>query len=499
MDLEQARVTIENYIKEEFGKIAELREVSVTRRSTGRVWNGLLYCVTANGEIEVGSIGVTEKSELIGHFGVDELIEALRRVEPISSAVPGPVSMEPPTPEDDFGGLGLDEDDGLLGENDEDDGDFDGFFSDLDGTALKEQIVSLLNSKKEEDLIEARHSLPRLLTNPDERGPALKQMGELEIRMGEVQLGQDYLEAAAREFADRADLDTLSEVGELLVNTIGEEAFSTHPVHALLEVTRSRLLPVKKLAQVPAFAGLGDEEIFELVGAAEEATIHRGVTLLKEGTPAIQLFVVKSGVLSIHLETPQGGSRLVRCCFPGELVGESCVLGKEGETCSASVVTESKSVLWCFEGPRIKQLARDLPMIRTRIESTRALHRLDSFFSMHKATGSLDVRVRDRLIGCISGIHHAEPGEILGARGGMVPAVYLIAEGKIEYRIPEVPPREFGADSFVGLGDAIHELPLEGDFVSVESCRIFCFDTQKLQKMAQDAPPEVLAVLERIG
>jgi CRP-like cAMP-binding protein len=288
-------------------------------------------------------------------------------------------------------------------------------------------------------------------------------------------------------------------VADLFIKTVGEEVFSTHPVYILLEQTRSRLNPVKKLAQVPTFSGLGGEEQFELVGAAEEATINKGVTLLKEGTPALQLFVIKSGVLSVHLETPEGGSRLVRCCFPGELVGESCVLGKEGETCSASVVTESKSVLWCFEGPRIRALARELPMIRTRIESTRALHRLDSFFSMNKTTDPLDMRVRDRLISCISGIHHAEPGEILGAQGGMVPAVYLISEGKIEYRVPDMPPRVFGADSFVGLGDAIHELPLEGDYVSVEPCRIFCFDAQKLQQMAQDAPPEVLAVLERIG
>ncbi len=499
MDLEQARFAIKKYIREEFGKIVELREVSVTRTSIGRVWNGLLYCVTSNGEIEVGSVGMTESGEITGQFGADQLIEALSRVEPISSVVPAPASVAPPAAEDDFGGLGLDDDETDFIESAQEDGDLDGFFTDLDSGGLKENILRLLASDKEEDLLEARDSLPRLLSNPDERGPTLKKMGELEIRMGEAKLGLEYLEAAAREFADRAKTVTLSEIADVFVKTIGNEAFSSHPVHTLVEQTSVRLRSVKKLDQVPTFDGLGDEELFELTGAAEEATINKGVTLLKEGTPAVQLFVVKSGVLSIHLETPEGGSRLVRCCFPGELVGESAVLGKEGETCSASVVTETKTELWCFEGPRVKELARDLPMIRTRIESTRALHRLDSFFSMNEATNTLDVRVRDRLISCISGIHHAEPGEILGAQGEMMPAVYLISEGKIEYRIPGMAPRVFGADAFVGLGDAIHELPLEGDYVSVEPCRIFCFDTEKLQQMAQDAPPEVLAVLERVG
>ena len=41
MDLEQARSMIESYIREQFGKVVELREIVVTRSATGRLWNGM--------------------------------------------------------------------------------------------------------------------------------------------------------------------------------------------------------------------------------------------------------------------------------------------------------------------------------------------------------------------------------------------------------------------------------------------------------------------------
>jgi len=47
--------------------------------------------------------------------------------------------------------------------------------------------------------------------------------------------------------------------------------------------------------------------------------------------------VVKSGLLGVWLEKPSGGSWLVRCCFPGWLLGESSVLGSGEGRCTATL------------------------------------------------------------------------------------------------------------------------------------------------------------------
>jgi CRP-like cAMP-binding protein len=107
--------------------------------------------------------------------------------------------------------------------------------------------------------------------------------------------------------------------------------------------------------------------------------------------------------------------------------------------------------------------------------------------------------VRDRLLSCIAAIRQVKVGEILGKEGQVPSAVYLIIDGRVEYGRGDVSFKIFGRDAFVGLSDTLHELPLEGDLIAVEACRLWVFDGQKLKKLAQDAPPEVIAVLERLG
>jgi CRP-like cAMP-binding protein len=498
MDMEQARALIEEYVKQEFGRILELREISVARTSTGRLWNGQLYCVTTDGEVEVGRVGVTESGELISNCTVDQLVDAFSRIRPLSAAPAAPDSQLDDF-EDEFGDFSLDSEEPEMAGLAIDEEEMDGFFSDFGNADLRQRIDALTGSGSREDLLEARQLMPRLLCDPDTRGQVLFQMGEMEMQIEETRLGLDYLEAAAREFADRADVNNLAKVAVLTEEAMGREAFAAHPVAHLVKQTRERLEPIHKIEEVPAFSGLGDEEMFELAGAGGKISIDAGVTLLKEGAEATQVFVIKSGVLSVNLETPDGGTRVVRCCFPGALVGESCVLDEPGSTCSATVNTESESTLWCFDGQRLRELADELPVLRSRIESTRELHRLDSFFSMNQATDTLDARVRDRLLGCISAVTYAQPGDLLGKREEMPGTVFLIAEGQVEFRVPNAEPRSFGPDAFIGLSDALHQLPLEGDYVVVEPCRLFCFEVEAVQKMAEDASPEVLAVFERIG
>ncbi len=189
---------------------------------------------------------------------------------------------------------------------------------------------------------------------------------------------------------------------------------------------------------------------------------------------------------------------MVRCCFPGEFVGESSVLGERGATCNATVVAESGTSLWRFPGERLRSVIDELPDVGERIVAAREMHRLDSFFSMNRATDPLDARVRERILCNIRALRHIDAGEIIEPAGEVPRAIYLLAEGRVEYRIGGKKRRVYETDDFFGLSDSLHELPLEGDFVAVEPCRYFVFDPEGIKNLAHDAPPEVVAVLERL-
>ncbi len=493
MDNEQARTIMAAFVRETFGRILELRNVFVVRKASGRSWRGELVCVTRHGEVPIGFLGVHEDGRIIESCTVDDLIDSLSQAR---LNVSRPPPSTPTDPMDLFGDmdlagpgpsitLGLDDNNDLL----------EGFDGELD---IRTHIKQLKSTGRREDLEKVRELMPQLLPDEQRRRYTLVEMGEVELRLGQAELALQYLDAAAREFADRSEVRALELVASIALRVLGEEAFANCPIKQLLDQSRRRLRPIDELGQAPAFAGLGHNELEAIQAIATESTIEQNQVLLQEGSEAVRAYVVKSGILSIRLETPEGGARVVRCCFPGDLVGETSVLGKSGATCTATVRAECVTSVWGFRGSDLRELGTKTPTVLTRLEGARALHRLDSFFSMHETTQTLDVRMRDRILSCMTGLRRCHANELLNTPGEVPPVVYLIAEGTVEYASESAPTRTFGSDAWIGLRDALHGLTTKGTFVSAEECLLVAFDPERLREFAADAPPDVVSVFQRL-
>jgi hypothetical protein len=137
-------------------------------------------------------------------------------------------------------------------------------------------------------------------------------------------------------------------------------------------------------------------------------------------------------------------------------------------------------------------------MVLTRLEGSRALRRLDSFFSMHETTQTLDARMRDRILACVTGLRRSQANELLNTPGEIPPVVYLVAEGTVEYASADAPTTTFGSDKWIGLRDALHGLATEGTFVSAQECLLVVFDPERLRAFATEAPPDVVSVFQRL-
>lgn len=497
MDNEQARALMTAHVREQFGRILELRDVAVVRRASGRSWRGELFCVTRWGEVRVGHLAVHEDGHITDDCTIDNLTDALVRVHPAVRS-----SLRPPPPA--TGG------DMLAGADSPADGTGGnvtldmGELLDARGDALeaspdlRERAKKLKLSSKREDLEAARDLLPRLLADQESRRYTLVEMSDVELRLNHTDLALQYLEAAAKDFADRAEIRALELVASIALRLLGDQEFDKNPMKTLLEHSRRRIRPIESLAQSPVFAGLPPKLLVELEGLAASASLIPGQIVLKEGDAAREAFVIKSGILSIRLEAPDGTSRLVRCSFPGSLLGETSVLGSPGATCTATVQAESEGSLWRFDGATLRALCTQIPILGTRIESARALHRLDSFFSMHETTQTLDARMRDRILGCVTEVHRARQNELLSTPGEIPSVVYLVAEGSVEYATEGSEARVLLPDSFVGMRDALHEIRTEGAFIAAEDCLLVAFDADRLRAVAGEAPPDVVAVMERL-
>src|SRR4029078_2625348 len=104
--------------------------------------------------------------------------------------------------------------------------------------------------------------------------------------------------------------------------------------------------PLNSMFDCRSLSELRAGERATLEKAAELRTLGPSEILVVEGDPSENVFIVKSGLMGVYLEKPSGGSWLVRCCFPGWLLGESSVLTGSGARCTATLRAERVSEVW---------------------------------------------------------------------------------------------------------------------------------------------------------
>lgn len=485
MRREQVWKTVADRLRDDFGRLLDVRDVRRVRRVAGEAWVVTVALAASTGDLHVADMTVDDTGAMSPVLGADHIVEAVRRAVRFSNAPPPIDELA------DFGDMGLQDDEGaaleMLTEQEE---------------PLDVRVSAAIARGDVESLTLARDLLPRLLVDHERRGSTLFTMAEVEAKLGEPKLARGYLEAAAREFADRFDLPALEIAAVFALNLGGREAFTGSPVHNLLEQSRARLKPLASLFEARSFAGLDEKRRAELSRHVTLRTLAPEEMLVTEGDSSQNVFVVKSGLLGVWLEKPSGGSWMVRCCFPGWLLGESSVLEGPDPRCTASLRAERVSEVWTLPAPVVRALMAEDPAFAQRIAETKQLHRIDSFFSMHETMGQLDVQVRDDVLSCIQRLESFEEETILLLPDVVPEVACLVARGSIalfEGDGRDAPVAMVEPDSFYGLRDAIHRIAPSVTAIARPGTTVAFFDAARLQKLCERSPEQVVAVLERLG
>ncbi len=486
----EAQALIQQYLRENFGRLLQFREIGKIRRAAGILWRAEVVCLSSDGEIPMGRVSVDDTGHLVEKIVVDDVITALKTFVPMSLEDALPDEQANPLA-DEFADFGLDDDFGAEEEG-------LGFLMEDTTDEVRRKVDSFLESGTPEDKRNALQLLPRLLTAPETRAAVLAEMAELEAELGHTEVALGYLEASCREFADRSNLEGLERVAALALQLMGEEAYEASPMNTLLTQIKGQIAPITNFFDLDYFRDLNDALREQLRQSVKRLRLAPGEDLVREGDEAEHAYVIESGQFSIILEAPDGSSRAVRCIFPGELVGEAAVLEDSGGRRTATIRADRVSTVWEIDGPGLRTLASREPSLSIGIEKARDLRRVHSFFSMHETMGQLDVQVRDELLSCIRSIGRHQAGEVLITEESIPERAFLIAQGAVDYVVKDTVARHYPPDTFAGLRDSIMELAVAGRFIVAEESTLVEFDGLKLRELAADAPPAVVAVLERL-
>ena len=435
-----------------------------------------------SGDLHVADLMVDASGAITPVLDADHVIEAVRRAQHFSIAPPGDALS-------DFGDLADDGDEPALE-----------MLTEME-EPIEARVAEGIAKGDPDSLRKARDLLPRLLTDPDRRGATLFTMAEVEAKLGELTLAREYLEAAAREFADRFDLPALEKAAAMALGLVKRDAFAGSLIHTLLEQSRSRLKPLASLDETRSFAALPTDLRAKIDAHLTLRMLAPGETLVSEGDPSENIFVVKSGLVGVWLETPSGGSWMVRCCFPGWLLGESSVLVPDAR-CTASLRAERVSEVWVLPAPIVRKTMEEDLAFGMRIAETKQVHRIDSFFSMHETMGQLDLQVRDEVLSCIQRLETFDSDTILLPANEVPHVACLVARGSIALYgsgDAEAPVATITADSFYGVRDAIHQIAPSVTAIAKPGTTVAFFDATRLRKLCERSPEHVVAVLERLG
>jgi CRP-like cAMP-binding protein len=454
------------------------------RRVADAAWIVTVVLAAPSGDLHVADLTVDDIGMVSPRLTAEHIIEAVRRAEKTS-----PI-QKPPDELADFGDeVAPKSDSGLE------------MLADVE-EPVAVRVSAALARGDQASLREAQQLLPRLLADHDRRGTTLLAMAAVETGLGEKVQARGYLEAAAREFADRFDLDSLEKAATLAFQLVGRDSFVGSPVQVLLEQSRTRLKPLTSLFEAHGFASLDDSLRAKLEPHVKLRTLAPEEILVAEGSPSKNVFVVKSGLLGVWLEKPAGGSWLVRCCFPGWLLGESSVLGNGSARCTATLRAERISEVWSCDAAIVRAIMEEAPEFGTRLAETKQIHRIDSFFSMHETMGQLDVQVRDEMLSCIERIETFDVETVVLRANDIPTSACLVARGTIalcEEGSPDKPVGVVGADSFYGVRDTIHRIAPSVAAIARPGTTIAFFEGERLQKLCERSPEHVVAVLERLG
>lgn len=131
----------------------------------------------------------------------------------------------------------------------------------------------------------------------------------------------------------------------------------------MLEVTVTGMpVTASRLAGVPLFASLEEQELAETACRFEERTVGEGVDLVGEGAAGYCFFVIEDGTAIV---TSNGAE--LRTLGPGDYFGEVAILG-EGRR-SATVTTTSPARVLVLFGTEFRRLQQDHPEIAARLEA----------------------------------------------------------------------------------------------------------------------------------
>lgn len=163
------------------------------------------------------------------------------------------------------------------------------------------------------------------------------------------------------------------------------------------------------LGKVPLFAHLGDDSLETLAKACKKVFVEKGEFLFLQDDPSDKAYLVRSGLISIILESLDGRKLVINEMQAGNLFGEVGLLTVHNRSSSAIARVDSE-LLAIPQQTLLKVLDEEPALVRRMLEMT--ANRLRDSTERESALAFLDARGRLARLLLVLGRQELEKGYI---------------------------------------------------------------------------------------
>jgi CRP-like cAMP-binding protein len=123
------------------------------------------------------------------------------------------------------------------------------------------------------------------------------------------------------------------------------------------------------LGEIPLFAGLSEDSLLSLAQASRFIQVEKGQVIFFQSDPSEKVYLVRSGLISILLESLDGREMVINEMHPGDFFGEVGLLINQSR--STSAIARKASELLVLPRQAFLSLLDDEPvMVRRMLEMT---------------------------------------------------------------------------------------------------------------------------------
>jgi CRP-like cAMP-binding protein len=145
------------------------------------------------------------------------------------------------------------------------------------------------------------------------------------------------------------------------------------------------------LSQIPLFEDLSESDLTIVAQRVRQRRYKEDDTIFRRNDPGVALYVIISGKIKIHNETPDGTDCIIAIMSEGDFFGELAVI--DGEERSADATTCAPTELLMLTKDDLQDILERYPRIALKLLATLA-GRLRRTTEAYLAYSSLDVNGR---------------------------------------------------------------------------------------------------------